>query len=58
MNQDYKTITTEDMGVKLILGDGELIGIIVADMKTRTKRCFKIEEMSVEEIAGLMTRTA
>lgn len=52
----YKKIITEEQGIMAIFGDGELIGIIHNDTKTHAKRCFKVEEMAIEDIAGLMER--
>lgn len=52
----FKKITTEEQGIMAVFGDGELVGIIYNDIKTHAKRCFKVEEMGIEEIAGLMER--
>lgn len=49
-------ITTNGEGVITIHADGEFIGIIYNDMKTRTKRLFWVEEMAIDEIAELLER--
>lgn len=52
----YKEITTEEVGVTCITADGVFVGIIYSDMKTRSKKMYKVEEMSVEEITALIQK--
>lgn len=52
----FKKITTEEQGVMCIFGDGEIVGIIFNDTKSRAKKCYKVEEMDIEDIGGLMER--
>lgn len=52
----FKKITTEQIGVTCIMGDDKLVGIIYNDHLSQAKRIFKVEQMSEDEIAGLMER--
>lgn len=48
-------IETKAEGVITIHQNGEVIGIIYNDINTRAKRLYWLKEMSVEEIAGILT---
>lgn len=48
-------ITTTKEGVITFHINGEVAGCIYNDQKTRTKRMFWLREMSVEEIAELVS---
>jgi len=48
-------ITTQEEGVVTIHVEGEIAGCIYNDQKTKTKRMFWLKEMSVEDIAELVS---
>lgn len=50
-------ITVQEEGVVVIMSDGEIVGIIYNDTKTKAKRLFHTVEMSVEQIADLVKGT-
>ncbi len=47
-------IEVKEEGVVVIFSDGEIVGIIYNDQKTKAKRLFHTVEMSVEQIAELV----
>lgn len=57
VRSDHREIKIEDLSVKVILGDGVMVGIIVNDIKARSVRCFHLEEMSMEDIGALMEKS-
>lgn len=51
MENEIKTVKE---GVITIQQNGDIVGIIYNDIKTRAKRLYWVKEMSVEEIAELV----
>ncbi len=47
-------IEVKEEGVATITFEGELVGIIYNDTKSKAKRIFHVKEMGVEEIADLI----